>query len=152
MRRSDREITNYDEIVDAVRRCDICRIAMFDKEYPYVIPLNFGYKLEDDNAMTIYFHGAKEGKKHDLLSKNNHVGFEMDMSRPYQKCSLTTEYESIVGSGHMEVVHEESEKVEAHRAIMSHYGDDAEITDDMVQDTLILRLNVKHITGKRNLR
>lgn len=149
MRRSDREITDYDDILDVVRRCDVCRIAMFDEEYPYIVPMNFGYTIEEDNSMVIYFHGAKEGKKHDLLSKNNHVGFEMDISRPYEKGSITMQYESVVGFGDMELILEESEKIYAHRAILNHYNDGGvEVSGEMIRNTCMLKLTVKHITGK----
>jgi len=153
MRRSDREITDYDEILELVKRCDVCRVAMFDEQYPYIVPMNFGYKLEDDGAMIIYFHGAKQGKKHDLLSKNNHVGFEMDISKPYEKGTITMQYESLVGFGDMEVIDEESERIDAHLAILRHYNDDdVQVSADMMRNTCMLKLNVKHITGKRNLK
>ncbi|MDF2587373.1 MAG: pyridoxamine 5-phosphate oxidase family protein, partial [Anaerocolumna sp.] len=42
MRRTDREITDLNQIVDIMKRCDVCRLAFFDKEYPYIVPLNFG--------------------------------------------------------------------------------------------------------------
>ena len=42
MRRKDREITDFDEIVDVIRACDVCRIAMNDGDYPYIVPMNFG--------------------------------------------------------------------------------------------------------------
>ena len=153
MRRSDRAITDYDDILELVKRCDVCRVAMFDEQYPYIVPMNFGYKLEDDGAMIIYFHGAKQGKKHDLLSKNNHVGFEMDISKPYEKGTITMQYESLVGFGDMEVIDEESERIDAHLAILRHYNDDdVQVSAEMIRNTCMLKLNVKHITGKRNLK
>ena len=42
MRRSDREITDLKEIVEIMRKCDVCRLALNDDGYPYIIPLNFG--------------------------------------------------------------------------------------------------------------
>lgn len=153
MRRSDREITDYDDILEIVKRCDVCRVAMFDEQYPYIVPMNFGYKVEDDCALIIYFHGAKQGKKHDLLSKNNHVGFEMDISKPYEKGTITMQYESLVGFGDMEVIDEESERIDAHLAILKHYNDDdVQVSAEMIRNTCMLKLNVKHITGKRNLK
>lgn len=153
MRRSDREITDYDDILEVAKRCDVCRVAMFDEQYPYIVPMNFGYKVKDDGAMVIYFHGAKQGKKHDLLSKNNHVGFEMDISKPYEKGTITMQYESLVGFGDMEVIDKESERIDAHRAILRHYNDDdVQVSAEMMRNTCMLKLNVKHITGKRNLK
>jgi nitroimidazol reductase NimA-like FMN-containing flavoprotein (pyridoxamine 5'-phosphate oxidase superfamily) len=50
----------------------VCRLAMTDKNRPYIVTLCFGYK--DD---TLYFHSAGQGKK--LDKKNNSVCFEFDI-------------------------------------------------------------------------
>lgn len=68
MRRSDREIRDFDEILEVMKKCDVCRIAMQGDEYPYVIPLNFGMAV-DGQQVVLYFHGAQTGMKYELLSK-----------------------------------------------------------------------------------
>lgn len=42
MRRKDREITDFNEIMKIIDKCDTCRLALIDEEYPYIVPLNFG--------------------------------------------------------------------------------------------------------------
>ena len=42
MRRHDREITDKNEILEIMDRCDVCRLAFNDGDYPYILPLNFG--------------------------------------------------------------------------------------------------------------
>ena len=42
---------------------------MFDEEYPYIVPMNFGYTIEEDNSMVIYFHGAKKEKTRPSFQK-----------------------------------------------------------------------------------
>ena len=80
MRRNDREITEFSEMTDVMKRCDVCRLALNDEEgYPYLLPLNFGME-ETDGRVTLYFHGAKEGKKYDLIRKDARASFEMDCS------------------------------------------------------------------------
>ena len=74
MRRTDREITDIKEIYKIMKKCEVCDIAFFDKDFPYIIPLNFGVTLKN-GLFEIYLHGAGKGKKIDLLNKNNHVGF-----------------------------------------------------------------------------
>lgn len=76
MRRSDREITDFSEIIRVMEQCDVCRLAMHD-EYPYILPLNFGMEVEG-RQITLYFHSAKAGKKFELLVRDDRVGFEMD--------------------------------------------------------------------------
>ena len=79
MRRTDREVNNFDEIIKIVEKCDICRLALIDNDVPYIVPLNFGFTTEN-RKLTLYFHGADKGKKHELIKKNNHASFEMDCS------------------------------------------------------------------------
>ena len=62
MRRADREIRDYGELLAVIARCDVCRLAFNDEEVPYILPLNFGEAVED-GALRLYFHGALEGKK-----------------------------------------------------------------------------------------
>lgn len=39
MRRNDREITEFSEMTDVMKRCDVCRLALNDEEdYPYLLP------------------------------------------------------------------------------------------------------------------
>ena len=47
MRRADREIKEFDEMIQVIEKCDVCRIALNDEEYPYILPLNFGMLIED---------------------------------------------------------------------------------------------------------
>lgn len=47
-------------------------LGMFDENYPYVVPLHYGYEMKD-GKLTFYVHGAKEGHKLDCLRKNDHV-------------------------------------------------------------------------------
>lgn len=52
MRRNDREITEFSEMTDVMKRCDVCRLALNDEEgYPYLLPLNFGME-ETDGRVT----------------------------------------------------------------------------------------------------
>ena len=103
MRRSDREIIDKKEIIEIIRKCDVCRIVLNDKDYPYIVPLNFGMDIQD-GKIVFYFHGADEGKKYDLMRKDNRVTFEMDCSHQLvmndKKMSCTMKYESVIGRGH----------------------------------------------------
>ena len=45
MRRSDREITDEQELLQVISECDVCRLALNDEEVPYILPLNFGEEV-----------------------------------------------------------------------------------------------------------
>lgn len=68
MRRKDREVTDNCEINKIINSCQIIRLAFADGVAPYIVPLNFGFE-EKDGKRTFYFHGAKEGRKLDLIKK-----------------------------------------------------------------------------------
>ena len=77
MRRSDREITDLNEIISIINDCKVIHLAMLDDGEPYLLPLNFGYTYED-GAFSFFCHSAREGRKLDILRKHPTVAFEMD--------------------------------------------------------------------------
>lgn len=77
MRREDRSVTELDGIEAILKECRTCHLAMVDEGKPYVVPLSYGYQLNEDGTLTLYFHSAKEGRKLDILRKNNLVCFEI---------------------------------------------------------------------------
>ncbi len=153
MRRSDRQIKDFKEIVEVIKKCDVCRIALNDAGYPYMIPLNFGMKTEEEQ-ITLYFHGAGEGKKFELIRQDNRVSFEMDCSHKLivdkEGCRCTMGYESVVGRGRIEIV-EREKKQEALRALMRQYhADEFPFRQEVAERTTVMKLTVEEVTGKRN--
>lgn len=155
MRRSDREVKEFDEIIGIMKKCDVCRIALNHNGYPYILPLNFGMKVEN-TSVELYFHGANKGTKYDLIRADNRASFEMDCEHrlvtDMEKGSCTMEYESVIGQGHMELV-AEVEKEEALHILMSHYHQEEIPFDKSVMPaTTILKLVVENMTGKRRMK
>lgn len=152
MRRSDREITDRNEMLEVIRRCDVCRLALNDEGYPYILPLNFGME-EDGETIVFYFHGAAEGKKYELIEKDNRASFEMDcahrlvMDEEHGNCTM--EYESIIGRGRVEIVPED-EKYEALCVLMrQYYPEGADFNKAAIPRTTVLKLTVETMTGKK---
>lgn len=149
MRRNDREIKDFDKLINVIDKCEVCRLALFDEEYPYILPLNYGYSVVG-NQITLYFHGAKEGKKHDLISINNKASFEMDCSHKLvEKDDMCTmEYESIIGNGIIEIV-SEGDKLEAMNILMANYHKEGmEYNTAVLEHVTMYKLKVYNITGK----
>lgn len=155
MRRSDREITDLDNIVEIMKKCDVCRVAFFDDDYPYIVPLNFGLSYQD-SKITLYFHGAREGKKLDLLRKNNKVCFEMDCSHQLVTgdlaCEYSMNYESVIGFGCLTVL-ENTEKRMALDAMMQQYTKNMNFTYDerALNAVTVFKLTVDQVTGKHRI-
>lgn len=110
MRRKDREIKDFDKILQIMRQCDSCVLALNDDGFPYMVPLNFGMDIED-GQLYLYFHCAMQGKKLDLIRKDNRATFEMDCDHNFilydERMSFTMGYSSVVGHGIIEFVEEE---------------------------------------------
>lgn len=152
MRRKDREIKDFDEIMQIMAKCDTCRLVLNDDDYPYIVPLNFGCDVED-GQLYLYFHSAKEGKKLDLIRKNNKATFEMDCGHNIilyeERMSCTMGFESIIGHGTIEFV-ENDKKFDALKILMRHYhSEDFVFNTKMMSVTEVYRLKVSDMVGKR---
>lgn len=152
MRRSDREITDFDEIVSVIERCDVCRLALNDSDYPYIVPLNFGMRIEN-GKIVLYFHSALEGTKLDLIKRDNRASFEMDCGHKLVTVlgsgSCTMNYESVIGRGIIEFV-SENEKYDALKVLMSHYHkEDFPFNENVIPRTAVYKLTVSEVTRKR---
>ena len=62
-----------DEIERFLKEHSYGRLGLAFQNEPYVVPVAYGY-----NQGKIYFHSARQGKKLDLMKRNNSVCFEVD--------------------------------------------------------------------------
>lgn len=156
MRRSDREVKDINEIIKIMKKCDVCRLAFNDDDCPYIVPLNFGMKTDENNKITLYFHGALEGRKYELINKQGRASFEMDCSHRLVtdeiKKSCTMYYESVIGRGNVEML-SESEKYDALCRIMRHYHkEDFQFNKDVIKMTNVFKLEITELTAKSRSR
>lgn len=153
MIKKDREIKDRQEIIEVMKRCTVCRIALNDNGYPYILPLNFGMAV-DNEKIELFFHSALIGHKLDLIHKDNRAGFEMDGAHKLQYFKeqgyCTYDYESIIGKGRIIILSEE-EKQEALQLLMDHYHPEkkAGFNPAAIPRTTVYKLTVEEVTGKR---
>ena len=175
MRRSDREVKDLKEILEIMKRCDVCRLALNDESgFPYIIPLNFGLIVKNDSGTSavphdlrnidskdsvgirLFFHSALEGTKIDLMRRDPRASFEMDCSHELQynseKGYCTMAYESVIGHGILHIL-EEEEKLHALRALMDQYhpGQNAYFNPAAMARTLCYYLEIEALTAKCKL-
>lgn len=151
MRRSDREVKEFKDIVAIMEKCDVCRIALNDDGYPYMLPLNFGMLIRE-NKIELYFHGAMEGTKFDLIEKDSRASFEMDCEHrlvtDIERGSCTMEYKSVIGTGHIEILSDD-EKYDALHILMGHYHqEEFPFNKAVMPRTKVFKLVVEKVTGK----
>ena len=156
MRRADREIREVSEILKIVDGCQVCRLGLADEDSVYIVPLSFGYSWRN-GKLTLYFHGAREGRKMELIRRNGKASFEMDLCGRLVEgengCQYSVCYQSVMGEGRIEIVKEPAQKELCLRHIMAHYTDrtDLEFSPRTVERTCVLRLETDWLSAKARL-
>ena len=157
MRRNDREITDIKEKLDILQKCKVCRLGLSENDRPYIVPLNYGYNFEN-NKLTLFFHSALEGKKIDILQKNNLACFEVDSDTQLiegeNPCNYSYAFKSIIGFGKISFLEDPKEKTEALNFIMKHQTDKDTVYNfppEMLNKVAVYKMTVDEFTGKQKL-
>ena len=150
MRREEKEITDIAEIEKVIKKATCCRIGLVDEDEPYVVPVCFGYER---NA--IYFHGALEGRKAELIKKNNKVCFEIDTDvavvKSEKPCGWTMKYKSVIGVGRASILENDEEKAQALKLIMKQCSEgEFSFSNSAPDSVLVVKVNIESITGKQS--
>ena len=152
MRRKDKEIIDFNDIEAILKRNNICRIGLSDDNVPYIIPMNYGYK-----NYTLIFHSAKEGKKIDIIRNNPEACFEITedikIIESDKACSFGTRYRSVFGKGKIEIIDDESMKIEGLNVLMAQHSDknNWEFSKKSLQNIVILKLDIDELSGKQSV-
>lgn len=156
MRRHDRAVDDPALIKAFLQRSRVVVVAFNDEPHPYAVPLSYGFEINDD-GLILYFHGAAEGHKADLMAKNSHVTFviaepsaTMVIDDPV--CDSGQNYFSVIGNGYIKSLEGEARE-HAMTQLMHHYaGDDGELSWEFPQEMLdkmgIWALYVKELSAK----
>lgn len=151
MRRKEKEITDMAIITKILNEAQTIRLAMCDEGEPYLVAMNFAY---EDGCLLM--HSAKEGRKIDVLKKNNRVAFQMDtgveLMLDAQACRCGTKYLSVFGTGRAFFIDEKALKIKALDAIMTkHAGKISfQYPSDLLDRTLVIKVEVDSMTGKKS--
>lgn len=155
MRRNDRELNDVSDLESIISRSDVCRVAFADNDIPYIVTMNFGYSGGDHPCF--YFHCANEGRKLDMMRKNNLVCFELDTDHKIYEgengCDWGMKFSSVIGYGKLSILQERESRINGMDNIMSHYSDKKGFSYDerVLGNTTILRLDIEEMSGKRKL-
>ncbi|MDO4266398.1 MAG: pyridoxamine 5'-phosphate oxidase family protein [Eubacteriales bacterium] len=155
MRRKDREVTDPGRIKEIILSADCCRLGFCDEGSAYIVPLNFGYE-ERNGKHVFYFHGAREGRKIDLMRNNPKVGFEIDIGHTFitgdMACSYSMNYQSVMGTGNIAFLEDTEEKRYALSLIMEHYTGEKEwnFPDQMTKAVCVWKMEVETISCKEH--
>ena len=150
MRRDEREESDPEIIQKIIETSQVLRLGLVDKENPYIVPLNFGVVYD---PMVFYFHCASEGRKIDILRRNNKACFQIDEGRLVTAkvaCDWGMEYKSILGYGKVSFIEKPEDKIFALDQIMKHYGGkkSGNYPPGQIKKTTILKLVVDSLSCK----
>ncbi|SHJ05564.1 hypothetical protein SAMN02745165_01430 [Malonomonas rubra DSM 5091] len=151
MRRSEKQITNRQQLEELLKNGREMQLAMHNGDFPYVLPLNYGYA---DNCL--YFHCALQGKKLDCLRTNPKVGFcvgevvkRIDGDKP---CDWSTRFRSVVGSGTAEIIEDRDGKIAGYDIIMRQFGGPVgNYEEKNLKGSLLVKIGIESMTGKQSL-
>lgn len=152
MRRQEKMITDRQVMDSIIEQAQVCRLALCDGDFPYIVPMCFGY-----DGQSLYLHGAAEGQKTDLMRKNPHVCVEFEVDTEFLPgvrgaCSSTMRYRSVILNGTSEVINDLPERQKALGIIMEKYSDaPARFPIEAVTATQVWKIVIKTITGKQSL-
>ena len=154
MRRKDREITDINEIIEIIDKAKILNMAICDSPYPYIVTMHYGHAYVN-GKLIFYLHSAKEGKKIELLNKNNKICFSIvtnvNLLEDDIPCKNSSTFSSIVGIGDVEFLTDNCEKIKAFNLLMKNQtGKTYNFTNEMVENVLILKINVLEFSCKEN--
>ncbi len=152
MTRRERQVTDINEIIKILDKSKVLHIGMVDGDEPYVVPMNYGYTMED-GKLTLYLHGANRGRKLDLMRANPKVFFEMCCDIvPFEgdvACKYGITYASVMGRGIAEIVEDVEEKKLGLSVLMKTQTDkDFTFEDKMTTIVTVIKIDVLEYTAK----
>ena len=152
MTRREFEVKDLAVIRDILNKSKVLHLGLVDDGIPYVVPMNYGYRLEE-GKLTLYLHSAVKGYKLDVIGKNPVCCFEMNCGvEPFEgkiACQYGITYHSRMGRGVIHLVEDTAEKEQAMTLLMkTQTGKDFEFNQRLVSIVSVLRIDVSEYTAK----
>lgn len=152
MTKRERQIEDLNQIQNILDACRVLHLGLAVNNEPYVVPMNYGYIMEE-GKLTVYLHSALKGKKLDMIRANPNVFFEMDCDRnPFEgekPCQYGLSYSSVMGRGKAMIVEDVEEKKKAMSILMkTQTGKDFTFEDKLVSIVAVVRIDVSEYTAK----
>jgi hypothetical protein len=149
-RRSERAITDHEEMLYVLGKAMICRVGMCDGDEPYVLPMNFGYR---DGAF--YLHSSLKGRKAEILRNNPKVCIQVEADcavvEDDEPCGWTMVFRSVMAFGEAVFLESQEDKIAGLQAIMDHYTTVEYKAEDfrpkILEKTAVIRVDIHNMTG-----
>ena len=148
----ENKVTDPEQILHILDTAKIVHVGMAVNDEPYVVPMNYGYTMED-GKLVLYLHSAVKGKKLDMLRANPKVFFSIDCDRqPFEgrvPCQYGLVYSSIMGKGTAALVEDPEAKMQAMSILMkTQTGKDFTFNERLVSIVTVIRIDAHEYTAK----
>ena len=145
-------VTDPEQIRHILDSGKVLHLGLSVNDEPYVVPMNYGYTMED-GKLVIYLHSAVKGKKLEMVRTNPRVCFNIDCDRmPFEgrvPCQYGMVYSSILGRGTAALVEYPEDKMEAMSILMkTQTGKDFTFNERLVSIVTVIRIDVTEYTAK----
>lgn len=125
MRRKEFDVKDENSINEILQTCEYGTLSLISEGKPYVVALNFVF-FEN----SIFFHGAKEGRKIEAINSNPNAAFLV--VKPYSfipsyfsdtmaACPATQFFASVLIEGKLEFIEDGDKKAEILNALMKKF-------------------------------
>ena len=150
--RRERLIEDENIINMILEKSKVLHLGLVDGDEPYVVPMNYGHVFEN-GKLTLWLHGAKTGRKLEVMRKNPKVFISMECDIvPFEgevACKYGISYYSLMAKGTAVIVEDVEEKKQALSALMkTQTKEDFEFNDRLTEVVSIIRIDVKEYTAK----
>jgi uncharacterized protein len=152
VRRTDREITDQQELRAILKTAKYVTIAMCRQNEPYLVSLSHGY---DQEKNAVYFHCASEGKKLEYLKVNSNVWGQAVLDFGVtDECDYA--YSSVHFQGKLRLIEDAAEKRHAIEVLVRQLSANpeaklAKIKPEKLQTTTLGRIDILCMTGKKHV-
>ena len=152
MTKRELQITDPQQILSILDKGKVLHLGLAVDNEPYVVPMNYGYRLEDDHLI-LYLHSAMQGKKLDMIRANPRVFFEIDCDQiPFEgekPCQYGLSYSSLMGRGEARIIEDVEEKMKAMSALMkTQTQKEFTFNERLVSIVAVIRIDVTEYTAK----
>lgn len=150
MRRAKNAVTDPAELERIIRASPVMRLAMSQNDEPYVVPLSFGY-----DGAALYFHGATQGLKLDILRRNPRVCclFEHGLAlapKGDTPCAWGFTYATVIAHGIARHIEEPARKIAALQIIADQYARQGErVPGEHIGNVEVWKIEILKMTGKQ---
>ncbi|MGE4382693.1 MAG: pyridoxamine 5'-phosphate oxidase family protein [Arcobacter sp.] len=125
MRRKEFDVKDENSINEILQTCEYGTLSLISEGKPYVVALNFVF-FEN----SIFFHGAKEGRKIEAINSNPNAAFLV--VKPYSfipsyfsdtmaACPATQFFASVLLEGKLKFIEDGDKKAEVLNALMKKF-------------------------------